>query len=182
MGALVGLVQQIAAFVPPWVTALLVLALAAWGVPGFLWSVKTKQIRERVRRMIRATPDGRARALDEAMAIAGDDVVLVTLLAREARRLEQVFAADRALRHLEALPGGAPEAAKLRATAARPATPTGSAMGEAFAVRALLDEGLPRAASTRWESARAVFPGDPQLEALGPLIAAASVDASADAD
>jgi hypothetical protein len=182
MGALVGLVQQIAAFVPPWVTALLVVALAAWGIPGFLWSVKTKQIRERVRRMIRATPEGRARALDEAMAIAGDDVVLVTLLAREARRLEQVAAADRALRHLEGLPGGSAEAVKLRATAARPPTPTGHALGEAFAVRALLDEGLPRAASARWEAARTAFPGDPHLEALGPVIAAASLDATHDAD
>ena len=59
MGAIVNLLKMLGEFLPLWAIGLIAAALLVWLGPGWLKNIKVKQVRERVRRRVRASEDER---------------------------------------------------------------------------------------------------------------------------
>lgn len=156
------IVQAIAAILPTPVLVALLVAVAWFGLPGYLKNLRVKKIKERVRRRVRADDAGRAALAEEAMQLAGTDVFLLEAVVAEARKRNQAELATRALATLDALGHGE----RLREAARAPRIQDKPPTAIATFIAGLLDEGLIDAARTHLEEALAAHPGHPALTAL----------------
>jgi hypothetical protein len=100
MVAFARFLETLSAFVPVEVLAPFVALLVAVGVPTWLRGVREKQVRERARRLVRASPGDVERIADEAVVLAKGDAALVRRFAADARRLGVPRAEARALASL----------------------------------------------------------------------------------
>jgi uncharacterized protein HemY len=159
------IIREIGELVPWPVLVLLVAALIAVGAPGYLHAVRLRQIRERVRRRVRADAADRDRLADEAIRLAGDNVDALVLLCREASRRGQPDLLQRAMVGLEAT-RDRKAIDKLFSEIKRPAPTERSPTEVAVFITGLLDEGLTDVAAKNLEQALARHPGHPALLTL----------------
>lgn len=171
MSGISELLHEIGLIFPPWMLLILAGVGLVVGIPGLQNSVKTRQIRERVRQMVRADPSRRVGLADNVMGVAGKDVHLLSLLAREARRREQLPLYQRALTALDALPEGRKlaEAVRAEVRAPRDLMSPLQAIGR---IEAAIDEGQFGVARHRLSDALAQHPDHPELLALGQRLSA----------
>lgn len=168
MGGIGEILRGLGAFVPREILVGAVVIVLLLAFPGWLRSVRTKQLRGRVRQVARATVAAERREREAAaLALAGANGRLLVALAEEAHKLNQVGLAQRALLALEPLPGFERDVADLRRKL-RPELPPppADAVEALVTVRRLLDEGLHEQARVRLDEARARFPDDGPLAEL----------------
>lgn len=166
MRGLGDVIHTLVVLLPTWALVLLGLGLAAVLLPGLRFRTRSRQIREAVRRMVRADPRARGALEARAFERAGESVHLIAEVAQEARKRTMPKLWDEALRRLDAHPKGAVEAARLRRDA-RPAKPAPLHPVEvAVRVHALLAEGATEAARARLAEGLARSPEDAELLAL----------------
>jgi hypothetical protein len=167
------LIADLSALVPPWVLWTLALVLLVVAVPGYQYSIRERQVRERVRRMVRAEPARRAQLVEDALTLAGRNPHLLALVVREARKRTLPLVQDRALAVLDA--GDAAmqqEAKRLRSEVAVVDPMLGRPHAMAAAALAMLEAGNPEGARSRVEAALSQHPNDPVLRAAATRIAA----------
>jgi hypothetical protein len=159
---------------PPWVLGVVgVVGVVTLG-PRWIESMRDKQLRGWVRRMIRADADERQRLSDLVMEVAGSHPGRLSAVVHHAIHYDQRALRDRALAALAAT-GGAPEEVKrLRERIDKPRTKFRDPIEAAVRIEQLRQDGLLVAADEQLEIARAAFPGDPELEALARTMREAS--------
>lgn len=166
MAGLGRLFSQLVAVLPWWAIALIAVGFAVFGLPGYRYSVRTRQIRERARLLVRAPTERREALIQDALRLAGADPNLLGLVAREARKRTQPELYRRVLEVMDADPACASEVAKVRAEVQRDDRPATTAILEVAAVRTLLDGGAVDAARARLTAALTRFPQDAALQGL----------------
>lgn len=174
VGAIVNLLKMLGDFLPLWAIGLMAAALVVWLGPGWFRNIKLKQVRERVRRRVRASEADQRALLDEAMQIAGDDEERLTALAREARKHVQADLYEAALTRMEAQPMTRRAAGRIRAEVARPDPVIERPMAVAAVVTELLAAGQVAAARVRLEPALQAHPADPVLRELEAKVSSAA--------
>lgn len=165
-----GLVGQL---VPPWALPFVLGAIAVLALPPWLESVRGKQIKGFVRRMVRASDPERDALAERALTIAGQRRVRLVGLALEAMRYDQRGLRDQALARLARHPKGRVDAAKLRERFEKAPLRFTDPLSAQIRVEGLLREGLLVGAAEQLEAARRQFPQDPDLERLATEIDAA---------
>ena len=158
--------QVLSMWLPPWGVALLLGAIALALLPGLRFRTRSRQVREAVRRMVRATPADREALVTRAFDRAGNHPHLLAILATEARKRAMPHLYQRAMDALRAAPGGAAEAARLHAEASRAKGDPLHPLEVVLRVETMLDEGLTVAARVRLDEALGHHPGHPELLAL----------------
>lgn len=156
-----GLVFQL---VPPWAIPIVIGVLGALAAPFWLESVRGKQIKGAVRRMVRASEDERPPLAERALSLAGTRRTRLIALVQEAMRYDQRALRDEALVRLERVHRG--DAAELRKRIDKPRTRYRDPVEAVVRIEGLLDEGLVVAAREQLEEARRSFPHDPDLDRL----------------
>ncbi len=163
MAGIGQIIRTLSEVVPLRTLLLLVLALAILALPLWFETVRERQVRGAVRRMVRADPDQRAALEERAIALAASRPRRLFVLAGEAIRYDQRDLRDRALTALEAAGG---DTRALRAKIDRPKAKFRDAVEATVRIEALLAEGLPEAAREQLGEARSAFPDDPDLLSL----------------
>ncbi len=167
MGQGIGdIFKLLTAMLPPWALALLVVVVLVLALPGWNYSTRTKQVKNAVRRMVRAAPGERESLRARAFERAGEDAHLLALVAREARKRSLPRVYDEALRRLDAHSTLSSEADKVRAEVAAPKLEPLHADEVVIRVQALLDEGAVLAARSRLLEALQQHPEHAELQAL----------------
>lgn len=158
--------QLMQALVPAWAMPYVLGVLALAAVPLWAESVRGRQIKGAIRRMVRADPDDRPILTSRALGLAGTRRGRLIGLIQEAIRYGQTDLVTQGLARLEAHPRGRADAAALRARVA-PAPPRFRDPVEASVrIGRLVDQGLVVAADELLVHARSQFPSDPDLEVL----------------
>jgi hypothetical protein len=158
--------RALAVLLPTWAVVAIGLVLAVFLIRGFDFRTRTRQIREAVRRLVRAPPDARDAIVARAFERAGENPELVALLVAEAarRHMPQLHAA--AMAKLASIPGAPAQALLLHARGARAAATPLHPIESALRVRAAIEEGLVEIARARLEEALETHPDHPDLLAL----------------
>ncbi|MEO0603399.1 MAG: hypothetical protein AAF211_18310 [Myxococcota bacterium] len=157
---LAGLVGQV---VPAWALPFVVAGLALVALPPWLESVRGKQIKGCVRRMVRADDRERAALSDRALHLAGARRLRLVGLALEAMRYDQRLLRDEALARLQQHPKGRVDAKKLRQRFEKAPVRFSDPLAAQVRVERLLDEGLVVGACEQLTAALRQFPDDPEL-------------------
>lgn len=180
MGNIGQVISDLLLIVPAWVLVLVAVVILILGIPGYRYAVRERQIRERVRRLVRAEATLRDQLIEEAIALAHGDPHLLALMVREARKRTQPRAAARALEVLDAGDEAAQNmATRLRGEVTVQDPMLGRPQAIAAAALALLEAGNPDAARARVDAALELHPTDPVLRAAALRIASESPTASA---
>lgn len=158
------------AIVPPWAMPFVLVGIAAAVLPPWLESVRGKQIKGFVRRMVRAEDNERTALAEQALTLAGHKRIRLVGLALEALRYDQRSLRDAALARLDRHPKGRADAAKLRERFEKPAIRFSDPLAAQVRVESLLREGLVVGAAEQLEAARLQFPGHPDLEVLAAQV------------
>lgn len=175
MAAVFNLFQTVGQFMPLWLMVPIGVGLVLVLVPNWLHGVRVKQVRERVRRMVRAPAGVRATLLDEARDIARADPELWSNLARELRRHTFAEMYRQVLEEMSAKPALAPAAARIRNETERDrSTQTMRAGATAVLIEELIQDGRWADAQSRLTSALAEHPDDALLLGLAERVAAAA--------
>lgn len=150
----------------------------------WLRNVRAKQIRGKVRRMVRADDALRHRLAEEAFRTARSNADHMYLLAFEARKRSFPALYQRALDALHAHPKGRPLAAKLTEQVAPERSPTRHPAEWIAIIETMLDNGVYEGARLRLTEALEQHPSHPALLSLPKRIddaqAAAAMDESRD--
>lgn len=170
---LAGVVGQ---FVPPWAIPIVLVGVAVVALPAWLESVRSKQIKGFVRRMVRANEPERVALADHALRMAGEKRLRLVGLALEALRYDQRALRDQALARLDQHPKGRLDAKKLRERFEKPAVRFTDPLAAHVRVERLLREGLVVGAAEQLEAARLQFPTDPDLLRLATDVERAKAD------
>ena len=174
MGAVLGLLKQLRELLPTPVFVALVVLLILAGLPAWMRSIRTKQLRSQARRVARAgTAVERRAAEDAALALADGKGLLLVALADESLKLNQRALALRVLTVLEETGASPADLPRLRREI-HPEKPVvaGHPLELAVAVRRLVDEGLVDVARERLSQGLARYPDDPDLQTLARDLAA----------
>lgn len=168
MAGLSQLVRTLSEVVPVRALLLVLLVLAVVALPAWLETIRERQLRGTVRRMVRADPEQRVALVERAMHLAGRVPRRLSVLAGEAIRYDQRDVRDHALAALEAAGG---DSRPLRAKIDRPKPRFRDPVEAVVRVEGLLTEGLVEAAREQLGEARASFPDDGELKALESRLA-----------
>ena len=158
-----GLVSQL---VPPWALPIVIGVLGALAAPFWLESVRSKQIKGAIRRMVRASHDERGVLSRRALHLAGHKRIRLISLVQEAMRYDQRELRDEGLARLQQVPGGRHDAVELRKRVDKPRPRYRDPVEAVVRVESLLEQGLTVAAREQLDEARRTFPTDTELEAL----------------
>lgn len=172
MRGIPDIIHTLTQALPLWALIGLGLIVAGLLLPGWMYSVRQKQIKNRLRWLAGRRPDrDREAVLAELFSLAGEDPRLLTAVAEEALRVNQREVLKTAMQRLEATGKGGADLARLRREI-QPERPTYKHPVEAAAaVTRLLDEGLTVQARARLTEAVARFPDDPELARLAGRLA-----------
>lgn len=158
--------QTLGTFLPPWALALIVGGIAIVALPAWVTSIRIKQIRGDVRRLVRADDTGRSPLIERILSRAAHHPFRLEMTVREAIKYAQTDLRDRALQDL-AETGRAPDVVRaLREEIRPPPKVDGHPMQAVHAIERLLGEGMDQAARERLDRALARFPGHTELERL----------------
>lgn len=151
---------------PPWV-------LVGFGVIGVVtlgprWaeSVRDKQIRGLVRRMVRADPQERKRLTELVTRIAGTHPRRLEATVHHAIQYDQRALRDSALATLHATGAAREQVKRLRAKIEKPPTKFRDPIEAAVRIEQLFQNGLVDAAREQLDVALSAFPADPELVSL----------------
>ncbi len=158
--------QALSTLVPPWALPWVLVAIGAAAVPLWLESVRGKQIKGAIRKMVRASDGERPALAERALSLAGASRGRLIGLVQEALRYGQPALAEQGLARLEAHPRGRQDAAHLRARVEKPGAKFRDPFEASVRIERLIDEGLRVAAEEQLEEALAHFPRDEELLAL----------------
>ena len=147
--------------VPVVIGVLFVLAMLL--LPGWLFAMRTKQIKGLIRRRVRAAPDTAEELAREALAIAAGRGPLLIALGREAIRMHQRDLWNLAKEELVGFPEHAAELQELEASIGRESQPLLHPLEVLMTVRRLTELGMLDAAQARLNEAIARFPNDQEL-------------------
>jgi hypothetical protein len=164
IGDIVSILQS---FLPPWALAVIAVVALAVGGPAWFDNVRGKQIRGRIRKMLRADgPDARAAYAHEALELAGERPRRLVTLIREAHKYQLNELRDRALERLRE-GGASPADVEVLDKLVRPESKAAPTSLEAVVrVEKLLDAGLVVGAQEQLDAAMERFPEDPELRQL----------------
>ena len=165
--------------VPAWALPFVLGAVALLALPPWLESVRGKQIKGYVRRMVRADDSERRELHERVLSIAGQRRTRLVGLALEAMRYDQRALRDQALLRLDAHPKGRADAARLRERFEKAQVRFGDPLSAQVRVERLLREGLVVGAAEQLEAARRQFPEDQELVRLAAELESARIAASA---
>ncbi|MEQ1564987.1 MAG: hypothetical protein ABMA64_05065 [Myxococcota bacterium] len=165
MAALGNLLMSLTQILPLKVVIGLAAAIVVIGAPFWFESVRDRQIRGAVRRMVRADPASRAALAERAVGLAGDKPHRLRVVVDSAIKYDQRALRDQALDQLDAAGAGA-EAARIRRTL-RPEPPKlRDPLEAAVRIEQLLASGAIDGARELLDTARRAFPDDPELAAI----------------
>ncbi len=165
------LISVITTFVPPWALAVLGVAAVALAIPAWLRSVRSKQIRNRLRWVGRAhSDDERHRWAQEAFQLADGNGLLLVVLAEEAHKLNQLDLFKRAMTLLRAMPGLEPDIARLDKQSLKDKPRYRHPVEAAVVIEKLAREGMVDEAVERLNEAMQLFPGDSDLQELSETL------------
>ena len=162
-------------WLPWWLQALLAAAVVLWIAPRFGYRIRSKQVREAIRRRVRAAPSERDALAERALERAGHDPELLAELVREARKRTQLDLVGEGLTRLVITPEGRRLAQSLRSEQARPTGEVVHPWESEARIRALLDAGAHEAARARLDEALERFPDSEDLRALRAELASADL-------
>lgn len=171
MRGLGDIVQVLFLLLPPWAIGVLAVVLAILVVPRLAYRIRSRQVREAVRRMIRATPEARVQHEARAFERAGDDVALLAELAREARKRSLPGVQAKAVARLEGTPAGRKEAKAFAAETAKPTVGPMHVLERRIRIERLLDAELWEAARLQLDEGLRATPDDAGLRALADRLA-----------
>jgi hypothetical protein len=163
MAGLGQLLRSLSEVVPLRALLVIVLAVALLALPAWLETVRERQLRGTVRRMVRADPEQRAALVDRALILAAHVPRRLSVLAGEAIRYDQRDVRDRALAALEEAGG---DTRALRARIDRPKARFRDPFEAVVRIEGLVAEGLLEAAREQLAEATTAFPDDPDLALL----------------
>ena len=155
---------------PPWAATLCSVLLAAAAFLVVFRRLTMRRIQNAVRRRVRGDEATKVAMFEQALALAGDRYALLSLLAFEALRRQQMDLAKEALRRLEASPKGKLEANRLRNARKRERAPATHPIEVARNVNALLRQGMLSAADKRLHEGLRRWPHDADLQQLAELV------------
>jgi hypothetical protein len=177
MTGISDLVTALRTIFPPWVlVAMGAVALVTLG-PRWIESMRDKQLRGLVRRMIRADSAERTRLREQILGIAGTRPGRLVAVVLHAIHYDQRHLRDTALRTLEATGAAPADVTRLRARIEKPPTRFRDPIEAAVRIEQLFRDGLVVAATEQLAIARAAFPADPDLQALAAREASSAVAA-----
>lgn len=139
-------------------------ALAFVAVPYWFETVREKQLRGQVRRMVRAEQHERVRLVEETFGLAGDRASRLARLVEAGRHYDQRDVVERALGELHKV--DAPLAVRLQSQLAPPRPKARDGLEVAVRVEALLASGMGDRAREVLEEGLRDHPADPELTAL----------------
>lgn len=178
MGGISQLITGLRTIFPLWMlVAMGVVAAIALG-PRWIESMRDKQLRGLVRRMVRAEPDERQRLRDEITAIAGHRPGRLIAVVLHAIHYDQRGLRDAALATLDATGAAPADVKRLRARIEKPPPRFRDPIEAAVRIEQLFRDGLLVAAQEQLDAARASFPNDPDLLAIGARLAEGSAGAA----
>lgn len=151
---------------PPWVLIAAGLVLVVALGPRWIESMRDKQIRGLVRRMVRADRSERARLSALVTEIAGNRAGRLVATIHHAIHYDQRALRDAALARLEAGGQAPDDVERLRARIEKPPPRFRDPIEAAVRIEQLLRDGLVVAAQEQLRAALAAFPADPDLNAL----------------
>ncbi|MCB9662744.1 MAG: hypothetical protein H6732_01430 [Alphaproteobacteria bacterium] len=173
MRGLVDIVRELLGMLPPWAALLVVAAVLTVAAPGLRTAMRSRQIRESVRQMVRADPSRKAILADRALGRAGGSPALLSLVATEAHRRQLPSLHARALDALAAVPHGRVELARLRRTLAPERAAPRHPLETVVRVEQLLEAGAVAAARARLDEGLAEHPSDPAIQDVAAKVRAA---------
>ncbi len=166
------MMQALGALLPPeWLAAVAGVLLVV-AVPFWLESMRGKQIRGAVRRMVRAEPEAREALIAQVMHLAGTRPRRLVTAVQQAMKYDQRELRDAALAVLVATDRAHADVKQLRAAIDKPPILHRDPLEAVVKIEGLLDQGLRVAAHEHLEAARRRFPGDPELVAVSARVAA----------
>lgn len=173
MGGVIQLLKTIGTVIPHQYLFPLLIVLCIAGLPTFLHSVKTKQLKSQVREVAKAvTVDTRKMEEDRAIAMTGGAPRRLIALADAAIGLNQRGLAERAIAELTSVAHDPRDVARLRRELDPPKTHFVAHPIEAIVtVKRLMEQGLTDLAHQRLAEAQARFPDDEELAALKEKLA-----------
>jgi len=158
-----GLVTQA---VPAWALPFVLMGAALVALPLWMESVRNKQIKGALRRMLRAEGAERAQLADRALSLAGARRGRLITLIQEAIRYNLPAMRDAGLERLGAIPKAAEHVRALRRRTVREQRALRDPLEAVVRIEALLGEGLTVAAEEELGRALGAFPGDTELQRL----------------
>ena len=168
---LVDIGQTVSSIVPPWAMPFVLGAVALVLLPPWFESVRSKQIKGAIRRMVRAEPSLRQSLAERALHLAGTRRIRLLGLVQEAHRYGQHELLENGLKLLAQSERGRADAQRIRDQYA-PAPPVLRDPLEAVVrVESLLQQGLVVAAREQLDAAVRKFPNDPDLKRLENRVA-----------
>ena len=173
MTGISDLITALREIFPPWVLVTLgAVALVTLG-PRWIESMRDKQLRGLVRRMIRADASERTRLREQILGLAGQRPGRLVAVVFHAIHYDQRNLRDTALRTLEATGAAPADVSRLRARIEKPPTRFRDPIEAVVRIEQLFRDGLVVAAHEQLSVARAAFPGDPDLQAIAEREASA---------
>ena len=160
------LIQGVAFFVPMRVLAVLIAIALIAAAPLWFETVRDKQIRGTIRRMVRADERERQDLAASVLRLAAGRPRRLGTVVRQAIHYDQRRLRDEALAALEATGAAELEVKHLRRMIQPAPVRFRDALEASIRVEKLLEEGLHVAAREQLQAALAAFPGDPELVAL----------------
>lgn len=170
--------QTLGSLLPPWALALVALLLAVVAGPSWFDNVRIKQVRGRIRKMLRATTAERVPLAEQALVLAAARPARLVALVREAHKYDLRDLRDEALRRLHRT-GRAPEDVRVLRELVQPKKPTyRDPLQAVVKVERLLGLGLVVGAREELELALAQHPEDADLQALDMVVTEAAAQSS----
>jgi len=151
---------------PTWAATLCSVAIALAAFLIVFRRLTMRRIQNAVRRRVRGDAAMREKMFQQALTLSGDRFGLLSLLAYEALRRQQMDLAKEAMRRLESTPKGLKEANRLRNARKRERSPATHPMEVAQNVESLLAQGMLDAASKRLQEGLRRWPDDADLNLL----------------
>ena len=171
--------QILGSLLPPWALAVLGVSLAVIAGPAWFDNVRSKQIRGRIRKMLRATSAERPARADQALVLAAQRPRRLVALVREAHKYDLRALRDAGLERLEQTGSALEDLRVLRELVAPPPQPIRDPLQAVVKVERLVELGLVVGAREALEEGLRQHPGDSdRLRLQGELDALAVSDAS----
>ena len=158
--------QLLLTALPPWALAALAGVLVVVAGPAWFDTVRIKQIKGCIRRMLRAPPNEHAALIEEAFDRAGTRPARLAALVREAHKYGFKGMAERGLQALAGTRRAPADVHALERLLHPPPDAPSTALQAVVRVEQLIAEGLWVGAKEQLEVARKRYPNDADLEML----------------
>ncbi len=168
--AIGDLLSTLSLFVPLRVLLVAGLVVLVLALPSWLESVREKQVRGLVRRLVRASPDDREALERSILALAGTRPGRLRAMVESAVRYDQRGLRDRGIALLEQA-GAVQDARKIREAVTPKKARFRDPVEAALRIEAYLSEGRTVAAAEALAEALESFPLDEELRALERAVA-----------